>query len=303
MQRRIQVVGAWLRGLMVIGWLLAAAAPALAIEVMRVEVQFLDGARGDASQHALLTFAPRLLRIDQYTAEVEENAVHTLIYRGDRDVIYSIDPKDQRYIAVDRELIASFGVELQAARRELESVLGRLPEDQRKTGENLVGMRQHAADGKAYGALWVKDEGSTVKRIGRRCRKVSLWRTQVQVAAGCVVSWESMGIGPKDLDVIRQMANFQREVMGAEGLTPLEVVPDQPLDILVQLDGFPLELSRREGGRLVSAIRVTRAAKMRVGANTFEVPRGYAVREGFEFLHMADEQIGADPPPPARKAR
>ncbi len=279
-------------------------APALAIEVMRVEVQFLDVARGDASQHAMLTIAPRLLRVDQYT-NLEHRAAHTLIYRGDRDVIYSIDPEDRHYIEVDRSLIADFGIELQAARREMETVMRRLPDDQRKTGERITGLDVQEDDGKVKAALWVRDEGSTAKRIGRSCRKVTLWRAEAHVASGCVVTWKSMGIGPRDLDVFRQLANFQREIMGAGGLTPLEVVPDQPLDILVQLDGFPLELSRRKGGKLVSAIRVLRAAKMQVSDATFEVPREYAIRPGFEFLmgdlaELPEEQPGPAKPAPKR---
>lgn len=271
------------------------ALPASAVEVMRVEVQFLDAVRGDSSQHAMLTFAPRLLRVDQYS-NLAQKMPHTLIYRGDRDVVYSIDGGDNAYIAVDRGLIAAFGLELQAARREMETVMRRLPDDQRKTGERLTGLEVADDDGKAGAALWVRDEGSTVKRLGRMCRKVTLWRAQTQVAAGCVVPWSSMGIEPRDVDVFRQLANFQREVMGAEGLTPLEVVPDQPLDILVQLDGFPLELSRRQGGKLVSAIRVVKAEKAHVPASTFEVPQGFAVRPGFEFL-AADPAPEASPVP------
>ncbi len=278
-----------------------ATAPAFAVEVMRVEVQFLDAERADASQHALLTIAPRMLRIDQYT-NLKHRAAHTLIYRGDRDVIYSIDPNDRKYIAVDRSLIATFGLELQAARREMETVMRRLPDDQRKSGERIVGLEVQEDDGKVRAALWVRDEGATVKRLGRACRKVTLWRADVHVASGCVVPWKSMGIGPRDLDVFRQLANFQREIMGAGGLTPLEVVPDQPLDILVQLDGFPLELSRRRGGKLVSAIRVTRAAKMRVSADTFDIPRDFAVRPGYEFLIGDADDPPAAQPGPAKPA-
>jgi hypothetical protein len=290
-----------LRALVVAACVGLSATPALAIDVMRVEVQFLDAARGDSSQHALLTIAPRMLRIDQYT-NLKHRAAHTLIYRGDRDVIYSIDPEDRQYIAVDRSLIAAFGLELQAARREMETVMRRLPDDQRKSGERIVGLETQEDDGKVRAALWVRDEGTTVKRLGRACRRVTLWRADVNVAAGCVVPWESMGIGPRDLDVFRQLANFQREIMGAGGLTPLEVVPDQPLDILVQLDGFPLELSRSRGGKLVSAILVTQAAKMRVPADTFDIPRDYAVRPGFEFLIGDMGELPEASPAPARPA-
>lgn len=295
-------VGRRVSGALAVLLVMAAAAPSAAVEVMRVEVQFLDGERGDASQHALMTIAPRMLRIDQYT-NLADRAAHTLIYRGDRDVIYSIDPEDKRYIAVDRTLIASIGLELQAARREMEAFLSRMPKDQRKTTERIVGLEVEEDDGKVRAALWVRDEGATLKRLGRSCRKVSLWRANEQVAEGCVVPWKSMGIGPRDVDVFRQLANFQREIMGAGGLTPLEVVPDQPLDILVQLDGFPLELSRRSGGRLVSAVRVKSAVKANVPVGVFDVPRDYAVREGYEFLVGGNEApSAAGSPPPAKAA-
>jgi len=276
---------------LIVGWVGAAAAE----QVMRVEVQFLDSAHADATQHALLTIGNQKLRIDQY-AHIGPKAQHTLIYRGDRDVIYSLDSRDRAYIQVDRTLITLLGKELQAARREMEGVLRRLPDDQRRSGERIVGLEVTDADGKARAALRVRDEGSTVKRLGRDCRKVTLWRGEIQVASACVVPWRDIGIGPRDLDVFRQLANFQREVMGAGGLTPLEVVPDQPLDLLVQLDGFPLEFSRSKKGKLVSAIRVTRMAKTKSHPDTFEVPASYALRAGFEFLAG---DVGATPSAPA----
>lgn len=263
--------------------MLGAAGAAGAEEVMRVEVQFLDSEHADATQHALLTIGHQKLRIDQYT-RIGPKAQHTLIYRGDRDVIYSLDSGDQAYIQVDRTLIAMLGKELQAARREMEGLLRRLPEDQRRSGERIIGLEVTDEDGKSRAALRVRDEGSTVRRLGRDCRKVTMWRGDIQVASACVVPWRDIGIGPRDLDVFRQLANFQREIMGAGGLTPLEVVPDQPLDLLVQLDGFPLEFSRSVRGKLVSAIRVTRMAKTRSRDDTFEVPSSYALRAGFEFL-------------------
>lgn len=279
-------------------WSLMGAVAASAEDVMRVEVQFLDAARGDATEQALLTIAPRKLRIDQFT-NLRDKAQHSLIYRGDRDVIYSIDSNDKQYIEVDRALITTLGKELQAARREMEALLRRLPDDQRKSGERIIGLEATNEDGQERAALRVRDEGSTVRRLGRDCRKVTLWRGYIQVAAACVVPWRSVGIGPRDLDVFRQLANFQREIMGAGGLTPLEVVPDQPLDILVQFDGFPMEFSRRVKGKLVSAIRVTKMAKSKARAGTFEVPANYAVRPGFEFL--AADPTGA-PTAPASPA-
>ena len=292
--RRLRLCSGWATALVS----LALAAPVSAEDVMRVEVQFLDAVRGDATQHALLTIAPNKLRIDQFT-NLGDPAQHTLIYRGDRDVIYSLDQGDRAYIEVDRTLITTLGRELQAARREMEALLRRLPDDQRKSGERIIGLEITDEDGKARAALKVRDEGQTVKRLGRPCRKVSMWRGDIQVSAACVVPWRSVGIGPRDLDVFRQLANFQREIMGAGGLTPLEVVPDQPLDLLVQFDGFPMEFSREVRGQLVSAIRVTRLAKSKARRGEFEVPKTYALRPGFEFLAGEGAETPSAPASPA----
>ena len=126
-----------------------------------------------------------------------------------------------------------------------------------------------------------------------------MWRGDIQVSAACVVPWRSVGIGPRDLDVFRQLANFQREIMGAGGLTPLEVVPDQPLDLLVQFDGFPMEFSRHVRGQLVSAIRVTRMAKSKARRGEFDVPKNYALRPGFEFLAGEGAEAPTAPAKPA----
>ena len=278
--------------------LMLGSSMASAEDVMRVEVQFLDAKRGDATQQALLTIAPQKLRIDQYT-NLGDKAQHTLIYRGDRDVIYSLDSSDRAFIEIDRQLITILGKELHAARREMEMLLRRLPDDQRKSGERIIGLEVTDEDGLARATLRVRDDGATVKRLGRDCRKVSLWRGDIQVAAACIVPWRSVGIGPRDLDVFRQLANFQREIMGAGGLTPLEVVPDQPLDLLVQFDGFPMEFSRKVKGKLVSAIRVTKMAKSKARKGTFEVPANYALRPGFEFLAGSSGEAATAPASPA----
>jgi len=69
--------------------------------------------------------------------------------------------------------------------------------------------------------------------------------------------------------------------MGARGLTPMEIVPNQPLDLLVQLDGFPLTYEREADGRLGSAIKVSSAEKLDAEDDLFEVPEGYVLRDAF----------------------
>jgi hypothetical protein len=72
--------------------------------------------------------------------------------------------------------------------------------------------------------------------------------------------------------------------MGASELTPLEIVPNQPLDVLVQFDGFPLYLKTQSGGKQRSEIRVVKAEHLVPNESLFEVPVGYEKRSAFEVI-------------------
>ncbi len=58
---------------------------------------------------------------------------NTLIYRGDLDVFWSLDPRDRRYVEIDRSLLTKIDRRIAAAQRELEARLAILPPDQRRS--------------------------------------------------------------------------------------------------------------------------------------------------------------------------
>jgi hypothetical protein len=260
---------------------------------LRFEVEFESKATG-APKRELATVwlsGPRL-RIEQ-TTPAQKNSGHVLIYRGDRDRLYSLDPGSRAYLEVDRDMLVALGLQLQAARRELDAQMSRLPADQHAMLERLLGARDPAKP--------MVEEPMRVVATERRedialqsCEVVDLVRGGEKVGEACTLAWSKLRIDPRDLDVFRQLANFQRELMGARGLTPFEVVPDQPLDLLVQFDGLPLRFRKLSGERETSSIRVLRLDVVEASDALFAVPEGYAMRGARPAL--------AGPNVPARQA-
>jgi hypothetical protein len=264
--------------------LFVLAAPAHATEGVLFEVEFYQGGLNHPYSHASVWVSDRKVRIEQKSPGARSGGA-VLIYRGDLDRFYSLDPRNEVYIEVDRKLISSLGKELNAARREVDTQLERLPKEQRRAFERLLGVTQE--EDLANNPMNARHTGEKGEAAGYPCRKVELSRGESEVGHACVVSWSELGLQRRDVEVFRQLANFQRELMGARGLTPMEIVPNQPLDLLVQLDGFPLTYERQAKGQKGSAIKVVSAEKLDAEADLFEVPEGYVLRDAFSaFIRL-----------------
>jgi len=274
--------------------MLALAAPATADHAMLFGVDFLKAGASHPKSRASVWVAGRRVRIQQGTPGTRVSGP-TLIYRGDRDRFYSLDAKSKYYIEVDREMIAAVGQQIQAARREINSQLSSLPLDQQKAFERLLGVtgRDH---GSAAAPVIVKELAATEEILGMTCRGRLLSRGGKDVGRACVVEWSMVGLDRHDMEVFRQLGNFQRELMGARGLTPLELVPNQPLDILAQLDGFPMYYHRLHKGKTKSTIKVVSLDVVRIEPGWFDVPADYTLRSGFSSMLSAMGSMQAEPP-------
>lgn len=265
--------------------------PGVAPTGVQIDVEFRGGGRLESAR---VWVSERRIRIEQQTAALRRGS-HVLIYRGDQDRFLSLDSRSRAYVEIDRELIVAAGLQTNAARREVDGQLGRLPRVQHAAFERLFGIRENG-DPLARSPVLIRDAEGT-DRVGEfTCRRRELVRDDVKLAELCVTDWGSVGIGPADLEVFRQLANFQRELMGARELTPLEFVPNQPFDLLVQFDGFPLYLRGVDGSPLQGEIRVTGLRRIVATRDLFDVPTDYAMRSAYSLFFGMAEQPAAPAP-------
>lgn len=249
----------------------------------RFEIEFFQNGSSEPMNLATIWISDRRLRIEQRMPDAVEGSP-VLVYRGDEDRVLSISDRDRHYAEIDRHMLRMLGMKSLGAeptrsmRRSVDAQLKGLPEDQRAALERVLGISR--ADAVAA-PLTVEHETERSEVAGIACRRVLMTRAEAPVGDACVADWDHMGITESDVQVFRALANFQRDVLGARGVTPLEFVPDQAFDLIVQFDGFPLSFRRLVDERERSAIRVRSVEHLAPDEGLFSVPSGYARRSGY----------------------
>ncbi len=304
MSRRLRSI--LLASILTVAQAVALGDPASAesLEAVRIEIDFFEDGSAEPMNHATVWTAGRRLRVEQSVpGQLAKRA--TFIYRGDEDLIVSVSERDRSYTRVRRQMISALAQETRGPRREVDAQLRALPNDQRKAFERLIGVsRQDPGMARKPVRIDRADGGASV--AGFDCFQVVLSRDDRPFGTACVAPWERLGMKPSDVEIFRSLANFQRDALGARALTPMELVPDQPLDLIVQFGGLPLSFERSVGGRERSAIRVTSVERVAAAASLFEAPAGYARRDGVRALlsHLGSSRSApaASPAAPAPSA-
>lgn len=272
------------------------ASPVMALDVAKFEVDFFEKDSSAIVNHATVWISIRRVRIEQSLPNANEKGP-ILIYRGDEDRFLSVHTNSKSYSEINRKQVEDLGRRIKAARREVDRHLDSLPSDQRKTFERLLGIARQDPN-RVHSPVVIVRNQKAKKVAGFECKSVSINRNDVLIAQACITPWKKIGMTQADIEIFRHLGNFQREAMGARGPTPLELVPNQPLDLLVQFDGFPLVYQRIVDGRPKSAIRVKSVRMLTANDSLFEVPDEYVLRPGHgAFLsHLG---IGRSPASPA----
>ncbi|MCA9501725.1 MAG: hypothetical protein H6748_14705 [Spirochaetaceae bacterium] len=273
---------------------LLMASAVRAEETLRFELEFFEHGEAQPILEATIWSAGRRVRIEQRSpGAVDPGAA--LLFRGDRDRLYGISDRTRSYVDVERDLLARLSESHRRARHEASSQLAGLPSDQRKALERMLGVSRQEVD-RIEEPVVVTRSGVRDEFSGFACERVALHRAERLLGEACIASWEQIGLEPSDFEVFRVLANFQRDAMGTPGNTPLELVPDQPLDLISQFDGLPLRFERRVDGRPRSAILLRRVTREAYDADRFEPPPAYVRRTGPSALMALAAMARPEPP-------
>ncbi|MFK7895753.1 MAG: hypothetical protein AB8G23_07965 [Myxococcota bacterium] len=274
--------------------LLGVAVPSLAraADVIKFEVDFFEDGADEPVNHATIWTSERKVRVDQQRPGGGQSG-SSLVYRGDQDLVISISDQTKSYVKVERRLLSLVEGRVRAGRRTVQGHLTGLPGDQRKGLETLLGAAREDPTA-IVNPMVVKalpaEPGRLDEVAGFACAAKQMSRGSVVVGEACVADWDRIGMQPEDMEVFRSLANFQRDALGVREVTPLEIVPNQPLDLIVQFGGIPLSFERRIGEQRRSAVKVTSVDWVTdEGGMLFEVPESYTATNGFTAImqHLA----------------
>jgi hypothetical protein len=251
--------------------------PALAGVVFEIERKDLSESP-PRIENAVTRIEGRSLRIDtEYVGGQGQRS--SLIYRGDRQVMFAIDHDSRQVMEIDKDSLRQLGSQMSQAMKEMEKQMANLPPEQREmveqmmkgnmpamppggaggqTPKSAIDVRKTADQGTSHGYPWVKYE---VFKEGQKVREY------------LVTNWGNMGLEKESFDLFSEMSEFFREFTDSLG----SVIPvDNPFEEMDELDGFPVVARDFENGTLAaeSVLKTVRPAV--IDPSQFEAPEGYS---------------------------
>ena len=275
-----------------------------AADVIRIEVEFFEGDQDTPTNRATVWTSERRVRIEQH-APGESTPGPVFLYRGDQDLLLSVSESARSYVKIERRMLSLLGSGRRTARREVKGQLDALPADQQRLFAHLLGGAPIESTRPDDPLVVTRGEGAETV-AGFPCRRVRLSRSRRLLAEGCIAEWETVGLTPADVEVFRSLAELTHDAMGSRMPIPVELVPGQPLDLVVQFGGFPLSFERAGDVPGKNAIRVASVERIVAADSLFEVPSGFSERAGLAGLAglatLLSSPSRATPSPPGPAA-
>ncbi len=247
--------------------------PAGAGVEMTTEVTDL-GAKGRAAPVEAHTF------IDGDRVRMETKARSAMIFRGDRDLMWVLQPKQHAYFEVTKATMTEVQGRAEQAMAQMKAQLDKLPPEQRAQVEKL--MNEHrpagapAAPAQAAASYTLRPTGRSDAVSGVACRELEVLRGATKESEVCVADWGATGIARGDLAAFGKLGTWQDGMRGSASAAMGDASPAESAMLLLEkMDGVPLRVRSFHGGAPTTEMRVTKIEKKSVDPGLFEVPAGY----------------------------
>jgi hypothetical protein len=199
----------------------------------------------------------------------------TMIYRGDRNVVWHLDDDEKTWLELDEAALAGLGAQVNQAMEQMKEALAQMPEEQRRQAEAM--MKQHMPGAAPSGERVVEVRKTEAReRIeGRDCVRHDVLVNGVKHSEVWAASWSDAGIPKDSFDVFKRMAAFYQKLFDANPFLRQAAGDAGLFDGADQVDGFPVLVRTFEDGKPTQEMRFQKAESRRIDAARFEVPAGY----------------------------
>jgi hypothetical protein len=254
----------------------ALAAPVRADVLLTTETR-IPGEAERAGPSGRIWLGPDRMRLEFEQADLPGRTA-ILIFRADLGLYWALDPDQQSYVQIDRETMQRLGERVRQARSEMAARLDTLPVEQREMVEKMIAGMTPPAASTLRETLRPTDR--TQQMDGHPARHAEMLLGEEVVGDVWTTSWSGMGIDREDFAVFTELAAFQRELIASLGQAAGAALGGEPFEVFDQLDGYPLQIRRLQGGATESITRFGAPKRLPASKQRFEVPEGYTRRQG-----------------------
>ncbi|RMI00311.1 MAG: DUF4412 domain-containing protein [Calditrichaeota bacterium] len=226
---------------------------------------------------------------------------YVLIFRGDRQVMWLLQPQSKTYVELDQEAMRKMTEHMSQMRDQMmqqmtpqqRAMMQRmmeqmkdLPPEQRKAMEErmrgMTGMGMGPTSPPVYKQV---ASGEKVKQW--TCRRYEVYRDDQKVEDIWVADFETVGLSSADLQVFEQFQEFLQALSRqiGESMQFLVTIPKEESS-QPPYRGFPVKSVVYEGAQVESRAELVSVEHPAVPAASFEIPADYTRRE---FMRMMME--------------
>ncbi len=231
----------------------------------------IPGGKPDAPRPGRMLLDGDRVRMELTRAATPE-AKTVMIYRGDRNLVWSLDDKRRTYSEIDGARMQAMRQRSEGARERMRGELEKLPPDKRAQMQRMLAAADTANATRQPPT--VKETGRSDKVGTLACHEVEVSRAGAKESEICVADWKTAGVTKEDLAPVRKLGAFQDSAAGPQGRSQGGDI----LELFDALDGLPVRVRTFRRGELQSEFRVTKVEHKPIDAKLFDPPDGYTRR-------------------------
>ena len=206
----------------------------------------------NAAKAFVISIRPPHLRMDEASGM-------WMLYDGNADALYAVQPDKQAYTKMDRNMARQLGGVMSAMQEQLKN----LPPEQRAAVEQMMGQSMVSKDKPKVEFVMTN---SSRKRAGVECRVGHLVQASKARLEFCVAKPADLGMSDADYKVMTKMFELMGEFRDAAGQMFDQEFPDPS-----ELNGVAIESNGPQGGHHV----LSKFSHDKLAADNFKLPPDY----------------------------
>lgn len=192
-----------------------------------------------------------------------------MIYRGDKKLLWMIDPSSKSYLELTESGLAAIGEQVNSTMNER---LAQLPADQRAQAEAL--LKSRLGEGAVAPLIEAKNTGEKKTVEGHACTKWDLFRDGKKSGEAWVTPRSEFKVTPADFQVFGAMVQFFDGVRKAIPMAQALWRNGDTFAMFQKIDGIPVLTRRMDGDKVLGETTMKSLERKPAAASLFELPAG-----------------------------
>lgn len=233
-----------------------------------LELQAREPGSDAVLARTVFSLEPGLLRLEARSQEGETTVV---IFRARESVAWVIDPTAGTYYEITPARVAELGKQMGAAQREMAAELAKMPPEQRRAIEEMMGSMGQTVGAPPPATMRLLARGEQVGAF--QCARYEILRGGARTAEIWVAPLEQLQLRREELDTLAALGRML-EPLGQQG-------PASQLSGLAamegggeKVDGFPVRSLSYDNGQAYREELLVRAERQSFEPKLFELPAG-----------------------------